>query len=132
MLTVVNAVFKIRTDEGKWCEVTIWDHLKVMEETETQTLNYHYNTFEEFLKDAQEHRLLGCCADTTFFRHRPCVRVHNITKMEKDCITKRSFTSVDVKIEYQKGDWSMKYISEELPADDFARLAKDKGWNIQF
>ena len=134
MLRAVNSIFKIRNvGQKEWANVSTLYHPTVVDEEEIGTKIYTYHNFEDFYSDAKNGKLRGCKAGETFFLQRPYVEVYNASALSEYVVTKKSFRGIDILFGYEdKPKWSMKFLMEHLPAEDFAKLANNRGWNLKF
>ena len=118
MLIVVDKVREIYIN-GQWYNIDFWDHPTVIDYVHLSDSELTiYDSFDK----AYESCVPGVRAGKTLFGKKRL----DIRAAEK-YITKKNFKSMMYQVRYvEHPEWSLQYLLDEMPHEDFLKLVKDK------
>lgn len=112
-----------------YCDTSIWDHIRYVEVSETNSTEYTLETFEEAFAAVRDHRIRNAETDYTLFGNRPMIELSwGDFHRGRTAITARNFKPVRVKWEWEEVTrmYTMKDLANLLPAEQFCEWLKDR------
>ncbi len=113
-----------------YCDTSIWNHIRYVDESECETVEYTLETFEEAYKAVSENRIRNGEISATLFGNKPLIEIGwgDIGKC-KTVLSKKNFKPIHVKWAWEEVErmYTMKDLASLLPADQFCEWLKDRG-----
>jgi hypothetical protein len=105
---------------------SIFDDIRYIEMNNNSVVEYELNTFEEALLAVKNRRVKNAVVRTTLFKKRPTIELSLIERETIKTITEKNFKPLKVKWEKKiVKSYTIKELSEELPAEQFCEYLKD-------
>lgn len=129
MLNIYECTPEVCID-GEWMPCSIWSRTRALEHpAQTETW---YSTFAD-LVDACENTIINAEVAIAFFSKKT---VCKISTAWRDCpirITEKNFKPIGFRWRYElKKNATMRYLIDNLPAEDFVKWAAEKNISIKF
>lgn len=133
MKKLVNLRCYVTVGNNKdYCDTSIWNHIRYVEVSETNSTEYTLHTFEEAFAAVADNHIRNAETSTTLFRNRPTVEISwgDIGRC-KTVLTEKNFRPVYVKWAWEEVEkaYSIKSLADLLPAEQFCEYLKDRGIN---
>jgi hypothetical protein len=126
MLKIYNIKDYVSIDGGDWREVGGWGHRVADDAKAPDSIHLGQMSFDETHKYLSENSLCGVCKDSTFFRHKPTIRVRYNDAF--DDVTYQHFNTFAYKRTFvEMEDVSMEWIMKNLSADQCIQYLKERG-----
>lgn len=128
MLKIYECVPEVYIN-GEWQPCSIWSRTRAFD-TLPEGESW-YNTFAE-LVTACERVIVNASVTQTLFKNKTVCKISTAWKESPNRITEKNFRPVGFrwKCEEQK-NVSMRYLIDNLPADDFAKWVAEKNISIK-
>lgn len=133
MKKLVNLRNYVAIGSDEYCDTSIWNHIRYVEEGECNTIEYTLETFEEAFSEVADKCIRNAQIGTTLFRHHPTIEIEwGSINRPKSEMTEKTFKPLRVKWEYKEVTklYTIKDLSNLLPADQFCEWLKDKGITV--
>ena len=115
--------------DKRWVDIGIFEGASLVDDPNIEEENFVIHTFGDLQKFAKS--FYGIDNNEKFFSRRPCVQVQ-FGLSDPWTITEKYFqkhSELKFRKIYTSFNPTMKWLVENLSADDFAQYAKDRGWN---
>lgn len=130
MKKLVNLRNYVAIGNDDYCDTSIWNHIRYVDEKECETVEYTLETFEEACKAVSENRIRNGEMNSTLFGNKPLIEISwgDIYKC-KTVLSQKNFKPIHVKWQWEEVDrmYTMKDLASVLPADQFCEWLKDRG-----
>lgn len=129
MLNIYECTPEVCID-GEWMPCTIWSRTRALENpTQTETW---YSTFADLI-NACENTIVNAEVVTTFYNKKPLCKISTAWRDFPIRITEKNFKPVGFRWRYEiKKNATMRYLIDNLPAEDFVKWAAQKNLSIKF
>ena len=115
---------------GEWTPCTIFPRTRALEAPAQTEAWYH--TFAE-LVEACEKTIINADVVTAFFSKKPVCKISTAWEDFPIRITEKNFKPIGFRWNYEiKKNATMRYLIDNLPAEDFVKWAAEKNISINF
>ena len=132
MKKLVNLRCYVAIGNKDFCDTSIWNYIRYVEVSETNSTEYTLHTFEEAFAAVCDNHIRNAETSSTLFRNRPIIEIGwgDIYKPRTE-IREKNFKPIHVKWEWEEVTkaYTMKDLADLLPADQFCDYLKDRGIN---
>lgn len=131
MKKLANLRCYVAIGKDEYCDTSIWNHIRYVEENECNTREYTFETFEEASAAVADKQVKNASTYNTLFGNKPAIEF-SFGRLENSrvVLTKKTFKPVRVKWEWEEvevEDYTMKNLASILPAEQFCEWLKDHG-----
>lgn len=130
MKKLVNLRNFVAIGNDEYCDTSIWNHIRYVEVSETNSTEYTLETWEEAFAAVADNRIRNAETSCTLFRNRPTIEIGwGDIYRNKSVMSEKTFKPIRVKWEWQEVTrmYTMKDLADLLPADQFCEWLKDRG-----
>ena len=130
MKKLVNLRCCVAIGNDDYCDTSIWSHIHYVEMSECDTIEYTFETFKEAFAAVHDHKIRNAEIGYTLFRNRPIIEISwGDFYRNKSEMTEKTFKPIRVKWDWQEVTrmFTMKNLSDLLPAEQFCEWLKDHG-----
>ena len=129
MLNIYECTPEVYID-GEWVPCSIWSRTRALENpAQTETW---YSTFAD-LVDACENTIINAEVVIAFYNKKPICKISTAWRDFPARITEKNFKPIGFRWRYEiKKNATMRYLIDNLPAEDFIKWAVEKNISINF
>lgn len=129
MLNIYECTPEVYID-GEWAPCSMWSRTRALENpTQTETW---YSTFAD-LVNACENTIINAEVVTGFYNKKLICKISTAWRDFPIRITEKNFKPIGFRWRYEiKKNATMRYLIDNLPAEDFVKWAVEKNISINF
>ena len=130
MLNIYECTPEVCID-GEWMPCSIWSRTRAFDTLPEGEL--WYNTFAELVAACEKGAVVNASVTQTLFKNKTVCKISTAWRDFAIRITEKNFKPIGVRWRYEiKKNATMRYLIDNLPAEDFVKWVTEKNISINF